>query len=296
MASDGLANRLAEQSVGFATKEDYKRKREELEKEEALNKLRQQVGVPAKPTEADGKKKKGKKEKKEARPSALSFGDELEEEEGISPTIQAKKMGKNNSADVSFLKKNDREAAEEAGRQEQAVREYLLDKERRKDEPVTITYMYRSEVTQRELPNGAHRGSVVVKQGSSAEEAAKAVLAEVEKLGEKFETPRIAGVRTERELAFVAYPTNNSVGGFIIPGSLALFQVMQAKWSEGTSLFEGFKGGVIVTERRWYEQMRHTYPYSQWTPYDEQKAYSYNYMLANREKGFGGVVPAKYKQ
>ena len=76
--------------------------------------------------------------------------------------------------------------------------------------------------------------------------------------------------------------------------TLKLSQLMQAKWSEGTSLFEGLKGGVIVTERRYYEQMRHTYPYSGWVPYDEQKPYSYNHMLANRDKGFGGVVPQKY--
>jgi len=65
---------------------------------------------------------------------------------------------------------------------------------------------------------------------------------------------------------------------------------------QGTSLFEEFKGGVIVTERRWYEQMKHTYPYSAWTPFDEQKTYSYKSMLANREKGFGGVEPMKYRK
>ena len=48
------------------------------------------------------------------------------------------------------------------------MRDYLLEQQKAKDEPMTLSYTYRSEVTQREIPNGVHRGTVVIKRGMSA--------------------------------------------------------------------------------------------------------------------------------
>ena len=40
------------------------------------------------------------------------------------------------------------------------------------------------------------------------------------------------------------------------------------------AMFDEFKHGVVVTERRYYEEMKHTYPYSHWRLYDTRSEYS----------------------
>ena len=60
---------------------------------------------------------------------------------------------------------------------------------------LSLSYTYRSEVTQRELPNGVHQGVVSVARGTSAEAVARAVARDVEKLGGKFAPAEVAGVR-----------------------------------------------------------------------------------------------------
>ena len=88
MASNDLERDLTKASVGYLSKEDYKRKREEMESEKALAALMKMNGgkaaapAAAAPASTDdsaeppSEKKKKKKMKKA--PSALSFGDELE--------------------------------------------------------------------------------------------------------------------------------------------------------------------------------------------------------------------------
>ena len=44
---------------------------------------------------------------------------------------------------------------------------------------------------------------------------------------------------------------------------------------------------VHVVERRWYEQMRHTYPYSQWSFYETRLSYSQKEFVSNRNSGTG---------
>ena len=154
---------------------------------------------------------------------------------------------------------------------------------------LSLSYTYRSEVTQRELPNGVHQGVVSVARGTSAEAVARAVARDVEKLGGKFAPAEVAGVREERDMQLTAAAT---IGWFIIPPSISLFELGTKTWSEGacraqdasatrpsrrldlsrsaagTGMFDDFKGGIAVTERRWYEEMRHTFPYSQWAIFD----------------------------
>ena len=104
MASNDLERDLTKASVGYLSKEDYKRKREEMESEKALAALMKMNGggkaaapaAAAAPASTDdsaeppSEKKKKKKMKKT--PSALSFGDGLEEEaEAQSPG--AEKIG-----------------------------------------------------------------------------------------------------------------------------------------------------------------------------------------------------------
>ena len=53
-ATDDLEYDLTKQSVGYLSKEDYKRKREELEHEKALNALKRIAGAPASCAADDG--------------------------------------------------------------------------------------------------------------------------------------------------------------------------------------------------------------------------------------------------
>ena len=55
------------------------------------------------------------------------------------------------------------------------------------------------------------------------------------------------------------------------------------KWADAdTPLFDDFKHGVVVTERRWYEQWRHMHPYNKWRLYESREAYSLRDFVANR--------------
>lgn len=287
--SDSVEKQLAEASKGYLSKEEYKRRREEIEAQEALDKVRKAIPAVMVPvsSEGGGKKKKSGSKKERQPGSALSFGDELDGEAEPSPRVQPKKMGKCQDVDVSFLKKNEREAQEAAHKQEQAVREFLELQQKAKQEPITLKYTFRSEATQRELPNGVHQGTMTFPKGATAEEVAKAVRSDVEQIGEKFKLLEVAGKKEDPRLMLVVGASGMAIGSFIIPSAIALVEVASMRWSEGNSLFEDFKAGIIVTERRWYEQMRHTFPYSQWAVLDVHKSYSQKEFIANRNSGTG---------
>lgn len=285
--SDALEKELAKSSVGLVKAEDYKRKREELQIEEVLGKARADGLAQAPPEE--GKKKK---KKKPAKPSGLSFDDELADEEvDNSPSMGKKKMGKCQDVDTSGLAKNEREEQEAAAKQEQAMREYLLEQRRVKEEDTTLRYTFRSAITQRELPSGVTKATVVVKRGTTAEDIARAVRRDTEALGEKFEPKSISGIREEVDCMLVlnvTVPDNTervTIGSFLIPPTMTLLELAAQKWVEGAPLFDLVN--VTVVERRWYEQMRHMYPYSQWNFYETRLQYSQKEFVANRNSGTG---------
>jgi hypothetical protein len=306
MATQDLERDLTQQSVGYLSKEDYKRKREELETEKAVAAMCKQAGGSgsgsgevggeaggageAKAAAGEAKPKKSKKIKKA--PSTLSFEDELEEESGTSPSAAPiKKMGKCQDADTSFLQKSEREVAEQSQKTEAAMREILQQQAVARAEEVTLAYTYRSEVTQRELPTATHRGSVTVRRGDSAEDVARAVRADVELLGGKFKPNQCAGVKDEREVMLVACCEGfTHIGSFTLPGSMNLVTLGTKRWSEGGPLFDDFKHGVVVCERRWYESQRHMYPYSHWRTYEPLTSYSYKEFLVTRNK------PAEFRE
>ena len=291
--SDQLANSLSAASAGFSSADSYKRKREELEREQALAQLRGGSAAAAPPAAAPPPKEKKKKKKEKARPGALSFEDDLDGEAELSPSIEKKKMGKCQDVDVSFLKKSAQEEEAAAQKQEAAVRDYLALQAQAREEPVTLSYVFRSENTQRELPSGVHRATVTVKMGDAAEEVARAVRLDTEKLGGKFEAIQVAGVREERDCILVLCVPNKEHGSFVIPPTSTLVELRQCKWTEGHSLFDDFKPGVVVVERRWYEQNRHQFPYSQWSPFEMKGRYSHKEFVANR-LAVSGVTP-EYK-
>merc|ERR1719424_2654269 len=73
------------------------------------------------------------------------------------------------------------------------MREFLMRQSAAKDEVLTANFIYRSEVTQREITNGVHRGTLQLKRGMTTEEVCKLVRLDVAKLGEVFEIPSVAG-------------------------------------------------------------------------------------------------------
>ena len=289
--SDALQNNLSKATHGYQSKEEYKRKREDIQQAEAMQSLRRSMGAQAESSSAGEERKKDKSKKKKKQLSALSFDDELDGEGEPSPTTMPKKMGKCQDVDVSFLKKNTGEVKEAAEQQEQAMRDFLVMQQKAKSEEIQLEYTFRSEVTQRELQNGVTKGSVTVTRGSSAEEVARVVARDVEKMGgPKFKALEIAGVREERDVMLAASVASQSIGlgaGFIIPPSNTLVEIGMKRWTEGASLFDDFKGGVMVTERRWYEEMKHTFPYSQWNTLDMATTYSHIEFIANRDRGQG---------
>ena len=96
------------------------------------------------------------------------------------------------------------------------MREFLLAQEKAKAEPVTLSYTFRSEVTQRELSSTMHQGTLAVLKGTTAEEVAKRVRAEVELLGEKFKLPEVSGVKDlHRELMLIVGAGGQKFGSFV---------------------------------------------------------------------------------
>ena len=299
--SDALESNLTKATYGFHSKEDYKRKREEMEQDKALQALKRMAGVappaaPAaegggtseasvEPPSGEGKKKKEKKKAK--RTAALSFDDELEEEaEGVSPgAVVAGGM-------AAARAREEQQAAE---RQEAAMRDALEKQRRAKEEPLALQYAFRSEVTQRELPSGVHRGTVHIKRGFSAEEAAIAVRSDVEKLGGKFAPNAVQGIREERDVVLICCCEGMAHGSFLIPGAVNLVELWTRRWADAPqpTMFDEFKHGVVVTERRWWERQRHTYPYSHWRQYDSLTDYSLKEFIASRDQPAQSFEPRR---
>ncbi len=312
MASQQLEFELTKKSTGYLSKDDYTRGREELQAEKVLEAVRKQFGagegvgsldapaaVAAGSTAppAAGNPKKRKKEKKKGVSPGLSFGDELEDEEGESSQSNqpVKKMGKCHDADVGFLQKNEREMAEHSERAERAMRELLAAREKARNEPITLSYTYRSEVTQRELPGGIHRGEVTGRRGDTADAVARLVRTDVERLGGKFKPVELAGVRDDRDVIMVGCCEGFPAGSFVLPASMTLIQLAELKWHEGAPLFDDFAPGIVVTERRWYEANRHVYPYSHWHTYETSKSkeYSRAEFISQRNSAPGRIEPRR---
>ena len=294
--SDAVEYTLTKTSAGFQTRDDFKRKREEIEQEKALIALKQRVaGGVAAPVTSDAPSEPTKSKKKKKKLSSLSFGDDLEAEGEASPSLAPKKMGKCNDVDVSFLTKNPQEEQEAAVRQEAAMREVLRQQQVAKEESISLAYTFRSERTQRECPNAVLRGSVTVKRGQAAEEVAVAVRSDVERLGGKFAAASVQGIREERDVLLVCCCEGVAQGSFVVPGAVPLVELCARRWSDSSAaLFDDFKHGIVVAERRWYEQQKHVYPYNQWRAYDSHAEYSLREFVVTRNSAVNPLDPQRH--
>ena len=96
---------------------------------------------------------------------------------------------------------------------------------------------------------------------------------DTEKLGGGVEAIQVAGVREERDCILVLCVPNRSTARSS-SADVHARRAAPVRWTEGHSLFDDFKPGVVVVERRWYEQNRHQFPYSQWSPFEMKGRYS----------------------
>jgi len=290
---------LVKSSAGFQSKEEYKRKREELEHEKALAALKRQVNGPRAATATvessqvataessqamDGAKKK-KQKKKAAAISALSFGDDIEAEGEASPSVSG----------MNFSALREQEKQQAAKQQEAAMREVLQQQQRAKEQVLTLRYTFRSEVTQREVPCGFVDGSVAVKRGSTAEEVAVAVRSDVmQHGGPKFAPVTVGGVREERDVLLCCCCAGMPQGTFTVPGAVSLVELSTRKWSDSQlPLFDDFSHGIVVTERRYFEQRKHTVPFSYWRPYDSAGTYAWADYVATRGQPVNVLEPQR---
>jgi len=307
MASDELERDLTKSSAGYLSKEDFKRKRDDLEHEKALNALKRMTGAPAPAlpsmSAADGeagasaegdappsetKKKKKKDKKKGASAAALSFGDELEEE------AEATSPGAVIQGGLSSFRA--REEAQARERQETAMREVLLQQQKAKAEPITLQYTFRSALTQRELTAAVIRGSVTVKRGDTADDVATAVRLDVEALGGKFAPNQVQGIHEQRDCMLVVCCDGQPTGSFVVPGAVSLVELQMRKWVDqpSVSFIDDFKHGVVVTERRYYESQRHVHPYKLWRQYESRLEYNRAEWIATRSNAANPFDPRRH--
>ena len=155
---------LAEKTKGLVSKEEFAKRREELEKKAGED----AIGA-AEDSRNSGEKKK-KKKKKPSSTSSLSFGGDEEDEGDVDPETAAaltKKLKKNPNVDSSFLPDKERDEAD-AKRRESLAEEYRKQVELAKAEMVEVTYSYHD-------PSGrdgfkGHRYSVQIPKGFSVQE------------------------------------------------------------------------------------------------------------------------------
>ena len=302
MASNDLERELVQSSAGFQSKEDYKRKREEIEREKALTALKKMAdgGVSSQPEAvaaagaddppSDSKKKK---KRKTAALGGLSFGDDLDAEAAeASPTVGAKKIGKCQEANVSFLELNAREKEEASAKQDVAMRALLEQQAALRDEQITLKYTYRSAVTQKEVTCGYVDGEVLVKRGFTADEVAVAVRNAVEQRGGKFAPIVIGGVREERDVRLCCSCAGMPQGTFTIPGSVTLVELSTRKWADTQQpLFDNFAHGIVVVERRYFEQSKHLVPFNYWRAYESTDEPLWSDYVRTRSLPFNRLEP-----
>jgi len=148
-------SKLAAATFGLVSKEEFTRRREEIEADAV--------------TAAAPEKEKKKKKKKKAT-STLSFADEEEEQEDgeDSPApVKKPKFGKNPNVDTSMLYDADRAAAE-ARKKEELAAAWKAEQDAIKAEKLEVTYSYH-DPSGRDGMKG-HRNTVEVPKGFTIEQ------------------------------------------------------------------------------------------------------------------------------
>ncbi|KAI9295137.1 FAM50A protein [Neoconidiobolus thromboides FSU 785] len=256
-----IENHLKRSTVGLYKLEDFKRIKNELERNSKSGLI--------------SKKSSKNKKKKKSVGNTLSFSFEDEEEGGdsqvtkikiiLEETGKVKKFGKDPTVDTSFLPDKEREE-EEIRLKEQFKTEWLQRQEELKEEMITVTYSY--------WDGSGHRYQVECKKGDS-----------IAKFLEKcrLQVHELRGVHTDNMLFVkedIIIPHHYTFYDFIINkargkcGPLFNFDVQEdvrLVFDASIETQETHAGKVM--EKSWYEKNKHIFPASRWEVFDPEKNY-----------------------
>lgn len=290
---DAVVDLLKTDTVGLVTHEDFKARREYLERStadefERRGKERRRIeaaerrgrlgkGDAGKLSfgggETDGSSSSGSSGEEEAKSEGggrwrdREGGDGRECDEGEEePSPKRRRVSKNPDADVEFLPDRDREVAEEAERV-RLKQEWVNEQERRKAELVNITYSY--------WDGAGHRRTIRCKKATTVGRFLGMVQTQFKEL---------RNVSSD-ELVFVKedliIPHHYSFYDFIVSkargksGPLFSFDVVEdVRVVSDANKEKTDAHAAKVVERRWYERNRHIFPASRWTTFDPKKKVS----------------------
>ena len=255
-AAADSASALSKATVGLVTKEEFTRRREELEADAA--------NASADSPAAGGKKKK----KKAKASSALSFSEDIEgeEEEPADELPRKKKLGKNPGVDTSFLPDAEREEAL-AQRKQDLAKEWEAQQNAIKAEIIEVTYSF--------WDGKGHRNVVKVPKGFTVAEFLNKCREQVKEL-RSCAPDMLMYVKEDLIL-----PHNTTFYELIVSkargksGPLFNFDVHDdvrlGPQDHRVEKDESHAGKVM--EKRLYERNKDKFPYSRFEIYDPSKSY-----------------------
>ncbi|XP_008795340.1 protein XAP5 CIRCADIAN TIMEKEEPER [Phoenix dactylifera] len=272
--SEILETAFKKETVGLVTREQYVEKRVNIrnkieeEEKEKLQKLQKEE------EELELQKRKKRRIKGDPR---LSFADDIEngsdeddaenkENQEIKKPVLVK-VRKDPTVETSFLPDREREAEEQAVR-EQLRRQWLREQEMIKNEPLEITYSY--------WDGAGHRRVIQVRKGDTIGEFLRAVQQQLAPEFREIRTTSVENLLYVKEDLII--PHQHSFYELIInkargkSGPLFHFDVHEdvRTIADATIEKDESHAGKVV-ERHWYEKNKHIFPASRWEIYDPTK-------------------------
>ncbi|WVN86817.1 uncharacterized protein L203_101990 [Cryptococcus depauperatus CBS 7841] len=270
--TENIDERLIKTTVGLVTLQDFKRTKDNLEEQQ------RQLAAQAKSTKTTSSNRT-KKRKERAK---LSFADDDDEEDEKShdkrlrndedsQSERKKRLTKNPTVDTSFLPDRHREQ-QEAEEREKLRKEWLVQQEKLKAEPVEITYSY--------WDGSGHRKSVECRKGDDIAQF-------LSKCRTQF--PELRGTSVENLMYIkedLIIPHHYTFYDFIInkargkSGPLFNFDVHDdVRLVQDATVEKDESHAGKVVERSWYNRHKHIFPASRWEVYDPDKDYG-SYRIA----------------
>ncbi|XP_074304448.1 protein XAP5 CIRCADIAN TIMEKEEPER isoform X2 [Silene latifolia] len=270
--SEILETAFKKETIGLVTREEYVEKRVtiktkiEEEEKEKLQKIQEEEA------RLESEKRLKKKRKTNFR---LSFsegldGTEEEVEESKSEKLvkqKCGKLGKDPTVETSFLPDSEREAEEQAER-ERLKRQWAIEQEMIKNEPLQITYSY--------WDGRGHRKVIKVRKGDTIGAFLRAVQQQLSPDFREVRTTSVENLLYVKEDLII--PHQHSFYELIInkargkSGPLFHFDVHEdvRTIADATIEKDESHAGKVV-ERHWYEKNKHIFPASRWEIYDATK-------------------------
>ncbi|KAK4746606.1 hypothetical protein SAY87_025643 [Trapa incisa] len=263
--SEILETAFKKETIGLVTREQYVEKRVNIrnkieeEEKEKLQKLQKE--------EEELQLQKLKKRKIKVN-SRLSFVDDIEEqsedEETLEPRLHRPKLSKDPTVETSFLPDREREAEEQAER-ERLRKQWLLEQEHIRNEPLEITYSY--------WDGAGHRRVIQVRKGDKIGEFLRAVQQQLAPEFREVRTTSVENLLYVKEDLII--PHQHSFYELIVnkargkSGPLFHFDVHEDVRTTADATIEKDESHAgKVVERHWYEKNKHIFPASRWEIYD----------------------------